>query len=189
MDEFIKKLAELLGLGDDATGEQVVEALKACVQENKSLKETASAAPPPEQEAVVANKAALELLGLKPDAAPADVTAAVMALKGGIDERVKALETQIATRNATDAVELALKAGKITPAQRDWVQEYALKSPEGFRAFCEKAPQVVPMGEVMPGETLPLKADELDAETLLVCKQLGIDPEDVKKYGLMKKEG
>ena len=189
MDELIKKLAELLGLGEDATGEQVVEAIEACVQENKSLKESAASAPPPEQEAVVANKAALELLGLKPDAAPADVTAAVMALKGGIDGRVKALEEQLATRNATDAVELALKTGKITPAQRDWAQEYALKSPEGFRAFCEKAPQVVPIGEVMPGETVSLKADELDAETLLVCKQLGVDPEDVKKYGLMKKEG
>lgn len=35
----IKKLAELLGLGEDATEEQVMEALKACLAENRSLKE------------------------------------------------------------------------------------------------------------------------------------------------------
>ena len=36
----IKKLAELLGLSEDATEEQVVEALKVCLAENRSLKET-----------------------------------------------------------------------------------------------------------------------------------------------------
>ena len=150
---------------EDATGEQVVEALKACVEENKSLKDAANAA----------HKAVFDLLGLKSDATTADVTASIMALKGGIDGRVKALEEQLANRDATEAVEMALKAGKITPAQKEWAQDYALKSPEGFKAFVEKA--------------LKDEPEKLDDATLLVCSQLGIDPEDVKKYnGKDKKE-
>ena len=53
-----------------------------------------------------------------------------MSLKGGIDGRVKALEEQLADRDAEEAVELALKSGKITPAQKGWAKDYALKSPE-----------------------------------------------------------
>ena len=36
-----------------------------------------------------------------------------------------------------EAVELALKSGKITPAQRGWAKGYALKSPDGFKEFLE----------------------------------------------------
>lgn len=189
MEDFIKKLVELLGLGEDATDEQVIEALKACLEENKSLKENAEAAPPPDEDNVVANKAALDLLGLKAGATAADVTAQIMALKGGVDGRVKVLEEKLANRDATEAVEMALKAGKITPAMREWAQEYALKSPEGFKAFVDKAPQVVPMSEVAGGtETLPLKADDLDDATRLACKQIGVAPEDVVKYGMKKED-
>ena len=193
MNEFMKKLAALLGLGEDATEEQVTEALKACLEENKSLKESAAEAgkqQPPEDDKVVANKEVCELLGLKAGAATADVAAAIMALKGGniggvnLVEQVKSLEAKLADRDAEEAVELALKAGKITPAQRDWAKGYALKSLDDFRGFVEKAPQVVPMGDVGGSSSLALKADEVDEATLLVCKQLGISPEDVKKYGM-----
>ena len=118
------------------------------------------------------------------------VAAAIMALKGGniggvnLVEQVKSLEAKLADRDAEEAVELALKAGKITPAQREWAKGYALKSLDDFRGFVEKAPQVVPMGTVGGSEPLALKNEELDEATLLVCKQLGISAEDVKKYGM-----
>ena len=191
--DFMKELAKLLGLGEDATEEQVKEALKACLEENKSLKESAAEAAkqqPPEDDKVVANKEVCELLGLKAGAATADVAAAIMALKGGniggvnLVEQVKSLEAKLADRDAEEAVELALKAGKITPAQREWAKGYALKNLEDFKGFVEKAPQVVPMGDVGGSESLALKRDEVDEATLLVCKQLGISAEDVKQYGM-----
>lgn len=191
--DFMKELAKLLGLGEDATEEQVKEALKACLEENKSLKESAAEAAkqqPPENDKVVANKEVCELLGLKAGAATADVAAAIMALKGGniggvnLVEQVKSLEAKLADRDAEEAVEMALKAGKITPAQREWAKGYALKNLEDFRGFVEKAPQVVPMGDVGGSEPLTLKRDEVDEATLLVCKQLGISTEDVKQYGM-----
>ena len=191
--DFMKELAKLLGLGEDATEEQVKEALKVCLEENKSLKESAAEAAkqqPPENDKVVANKEICELLGLKAGAATADVAAAIMALKGGniggvnLVEQVKSLEAKLADRDAEEAVEMALKAGKITPAQREWAKGYALKNLEDFRGFVEKAPQVVPMGDVGGSEPLTLKRDEVDEATLLVCKQLGISTEDVKQYGM-----
>ena len=191
--DFMKELAKLLGLGEDATEEQVKEALKVCLEENKSLKESAAEAAkqqPPENDKVVANKEVCELLGLKAGAATADVAAAIMALKSGniggvnLAEQVKSLEAKIADRDAEEAVEMALKAGKITPAQREWAKGYALKNLEDFRGFVEKAPQVVPMGDVGGSESLALKRDEVDEATLLVCKQLGISTEDVKQYGM-----
>ena len=114
----------------------------------------------------------------------------IMELKGGtIDgvnvlEELKALKQQNAQRDADEAVTLALKAGKITPAQKEWARRYALSDPKGFGSFVEKAPQVVPMSEIAGGDNLPLKGDQIDNATMLVCKQLGISAEDVKKYGM-----
>lgn len=184
--DLIKKLAELLGLGEDATEEQVMEALKACIAENKSLKEGQKS----DDEAVVANKAVCELLGLEAGAPAADVSARIMELKSGniggvnVVEELKALKQQNAERDADAAVTLALKAGKITPAQKEWARSYALSDPKGFGSFVEKAPQIVPMGEVELEDTKALKSDTLDEATMLACKQLGVDPEDVKKYGM-----
>ena len=112
-----------------------------------------------------------------------------MELKGGtIDgvnvlEELKALKQQNAQRDADEAVTLALRAGKITPAQKDWARSYALADPKGFDAFVEKAPQVVPMGEIDLGGTVALKSDKPDEATTLVCKQLGVSQEDLEKYG------
>ena len=189
MNELIKKLAAALGLGEDADEEQILAALSACVEENTPLKEAAAGGKKPkdQDDGIVANKSVCELLGLKGGASTADVAASIMALKGGVDGRVKALEEKLADRDAEEAVELALKSGKITPAQREWAKEYALKSPDGFKAFLERAPQVVPMSEIAGGDTLALKGDKPDEATMLVCKQLGVSAEDVQKYG-MKEE-
>lgn len=195
MNELIKKLAAALGLGEDADEEQILTALSACVEENKALKEAAEGGKKPgeggkpedQDDGIVANKSVCELLGLKAGASTADVAASIMALKGGVDGRVKALEEKLADRDAEEAVELALKSGKITPAQRGWAKGYALKSPDGFKEFLEKAPQAVPMSEIAGGDALALKGDKPDEATMLVCKQLGVSAEDVQKYG-MKEE-
>ena len=186
--EFLKKLAEALGLGEDATEEQVMEALKACVSENKSLKEGQQ--PPAAAENVVANKAVCELLGLKEDARTEDVTTKIMELKSGkidgidVMAELKALKAQSAEAAADTAVTLALKAGKITPAQKEWAKGYALADAKGFAAFIEKAPQVVPMNEIELEDVKVLKDDKPDEATMIACKLLGVSEEDVKKYGM-----
>lgn len=183
----MQKLAELLGLGVDATPEQIEEALAALVAENKSLKEGKQ---PPADDNVVANKAVCELVGLKAGAPVSDVTAKIMELKGGVIDGVNvvaklaALEQRNAERDADAAVTLALKSGKITPAQKDWAKQYALDNPQGFASFVEKAPQVVPMGSVELGDIKALKDDALDEAAILACKLAGVSMDDVKQYGM-----
>lgn len=183
MEDLISTLAAMLELPEGTGGEQIAEAVKALLEENRSLREKAG-----EPEETAANKAVLDLLGLQDGATTADAAAAIMALKGGIDGRVKALEDQLAKRDAEEAVETALKAGKITPAMRDWAVSYALKSPEGFREFAAKAPQAVPMGEAAGGTEKKTGAGCLDEAALLVCRQLGLDPETVAKYNSGKED-
>ena len=185
----LKQLAELLGLGEDAAEEQILEAVKACLAENKSLKESQQL---PADDKVVANKTVCELLGLKAGAAVADVNSKIMELKGGIIDGVnviaelKALKAENAERAAEEAVTLALRSGKLTPPQKDWAKSYALSDPKGFNAFVEKAPQIVPRGEVHFDSTAAPSGDTLNSETLFACKQLGITPEEVKKYGMQE---
>jgi len=189
--EIMKKIAQLLGLGEDATEEQVFEAISKTLDEVKSLKTTATGdgTQPKEPEKIVANKAVCELLGLKAGAPTDDVTAKIMELKGGnidgvnVMEELKALKRQNQEREASDAVTLALKSGKITPAQSEWAKSYALSDPTGFGSFVEKAPQVVPMSEIAGGEMKELKSNTVDEATMLVCKQLGVSKDDIEKYG------
>ncbi len=181
------KLAELLGLDANADEQQIMEAVKACLAENRSLKEGQQ----PPDDKVVANKTVCELLGLKAGASTEDVTSQIMALKGGIIdgvnvlEELKALKAQNADRAAEEAVTLALRAGKLTPPQRDWAKTYALSDPQGFASFVEKAPQIVPLGEMPLTGGVALKASgTLDDAGMIACKALGLSEEDVKKYGM-----
>lgn len=186
LEEFVKQLAKLLGLSEDADPEEIMQALKACVDENKSLKDTN---PVPGTEKVVANKAVCELLGLKSGAPTDSVAAKIMELKGGIVDGVNLvqelnqLKQRNAKRDADEAVLLALKDGKITPAQKEWAESYALSDPKGFGSFAAQAPRVVPMGEISFSDVKALKSDKPDEAITAVCKHLGVSMEDYEKYG------
>lgn len=191
MNELLKKIAALLGLGEEATEEEVMQKLGEALNEAKQRGDAAGQKQPPEEEGkIVANKVVCGLLGLEAGAKTDDVAAAIMALKqpkGFVPEtELRALKEKIERKEADDAVLVALKAGKIAAAQKEWATEYALKDPNGFKAFVEKAPQVVPMGElgVEPdGRKAPQQTSE---ETLKICKMLGVSEEDLKKYGFGK---
>ena len=206
METLLKKLAALLGLPEEASEEDVLKAFEDRIgggngegntpdqkkKEGSGVEtEDGAAGTNLEEEKVVANKIICSLLGLKAGAPTSEAAAAIMALKSGIDStaagRLRELEEKLAKRDADDAVEMALKSGKIAPAQKEWAKDYALKSLEGFKSFLEKAPQVVPMSEIAGGEALALKGKKPDEATMLICKQLGVSAEDLEKYG-MKEE-
>ena len=165
----IKELAVMLGLPEEATEADMKAAIKALLDAQK--------------EEVVANSTILSLLELDEGAKTEDVSAKIMALKSG-DEgmagRLKLLEEEMAGRKADEAVDTALKAGKISGGQKDWAKEYALKDPDGFAAFVEKAPQVVPMGRA--DLTDPEKAPEADEATMAILKEMGFSAEDYAAY-------
>ncbi len=56
-----------------------------------------------------------------------------------------------ASDKAEKALELALRAGKITPAMKDWALEYAKNDPAGFEVYVANAPKIVPVGDNLSG--------------------------------------
>ena len=173
MDELLKKLIELLGLAEDADEATVT-------QEINKLKEKAAAC------TQVANKEILSLLDTDEKATLADVKGKIIALKNPSGyvkaEEFKALQDKIAAQERDELVQTAMKSGKVSPAQKEWAEQYALKDAEGFKAFLNAALQVVPVGtEVAGGNTK--KTTVPDDTQISVNKALGIDEEMFKKYG------
>lgn len=176
-DMDLKEFAVLLGLPEDATIEQIKAAIEAMLGEVTSLKAKTTPA---------ADNVVCGLLGLKEDAKTEDLTAAIMALKGNGETVSKqdylALKVRLDKKDSEDLVEIALKSGKIAPAQKEWAAEYATKDPEGFKAFTEKAPQVISFEEIAKGDDKQ-KQEREDEDTLAICKAMGVSKEDLEKYG------
>lgn len=174
-DPMREALIQLLGLDPAVTDDDLVAAIQ-------SMKDKLG-----EAEAEIAAKAdiadsAIQALALKADAKGADVRGAVIALRnpdGHVSiEEFKALKAQVADRDAEELVALALKDGKITPAQKDWAKAYALKDGEGFGAFVSAAPKVVDTGmSAGAGARQGAGASKLTEEERLVCKQIGLSEE------------
>jgi len=64
------------------------------------------------------------------------------------EKKVTALETKLAERERDERVTKAINSGKITPAQKEWADKYAMSDPSGFDLFIEKQPVVVQLGEI-----------------------------------------
>lgn len=178
----LKKLAALLGLPETATEEDVEKALakaKASLEANKG-DEGKSDGEGSGETVPVANSVVLSLLGLEADAKTEDVATAIMTLKAGTgNDEMLALKEELEERNAEDMVQMALKEGKITAAQKGWAKKYALSDKKGFKSFIEKAPIVVPQGKMELKDAPAEGKQDYDMEILKNC---GISKEDVEKY-------
>ena len=168
----MKKVLEMLGLKPEATEDEAVLALTAL--KGKAEK--------PEIKQIMP-KEVLEVLGLKEAASLSEVTGTILALKqpGNVVsvQEFQSLKRRLAEKERDELVALAMKVGKITGAQKEWADEYAMRDIEGFKVFVAKAPVVVPMDKIPEGE--PKGDGALDESTLLVAKMFGNKPEDIKK--------
>lgn len=180
----LQKIKELLGLPADAAEEAVMNELmkKLGGGEKKDGEGDAEAERDKNTETeAVANSVILGLLGLPDGAKTEDVAGKIMSLKAGADSRKQEIEdalNRIKDHEAEEAVMTALKAGKITAAQKDWAKGYALKDRTGFDSFIEKAPVVVPVGKLNLKDA-PKKPAGVDS---LVLKATGMTKEDIEKY-------
>lgn len=124
------------------------------------------------------------VLDLPGEVSLAQLKGAVEALKAGAsrlletEESLLALKTRLASETADRLVEEALKAGKVSPAQRGWALEYCRRDPEGFQTYADRAPKLVPTGE----ELKLLREDHQDEggllpEELAICRSLNVSPE------------
>jgi len=172
----MEKLKKILKLADDATEDQVIDAVE---------KLAAKA----EKSGPVACKEVLKALGVEEDADVKVVIAKIDALKAPADaaqklsQKVAELESTIAQMKQEDLIQKALKEGKTSPEELEaWGRELAEKSPDQF----EKIVLSRPAGSVIPVEGLKPakeKKDELDEVQMTINKMLGIDEETWEKYG------
>lgn len=133
---------------------------------------------------MVANSTILSMLGLKADAKTEDVAASIMALRaGGINTQAEllGLKQRMLEREAQEAVQAALKTGKITAAQTDWAKEYALKDMDGFKGFVEKAPVIVPQGQLDLKDAPEYHGSDGEVSEVIL-KHLSISADDIKQY-------
>ena len=187
----LKEIAKALGLPETATEEEVKKAVEEAGKAAQKIKEMEGKGEGSTGEGadasaeVVANSTILKLLELDENAKTEDVAASIMALKAGGDKAtaatVLALKEKIEREEAEEAVQLALKEGKITAAQTDWAREYALKDADGFKKFMDKAVAVVPQGK-MALKDAPAENTKTDDVDMAILKNCGISEEDMKKY-------
>ncbi|MGB8685651.1 MAG: phage protease [Candidatus Binatus sp.] len=142
-----------------------------------------------------------ELLGLDGDVTVADVVAKVRELRSAGDaisaevgahahdpahyvaiaefERtlteLNALKAERARERAAHAVEDAIRAGKLVPAQREWAIAYCAADARGFNAFVAKQPSIVGDNLGLGGQpNADRRGGALNAAELAICAQLGL---------------
>lgn len=171
MKDLLILIAKTLGLPETSTQDQVVARLG-------ELQTSQAAAPP------IACKEALDALGLSETASKSELVATIHALKQRPDysQEIASLKQRLAARDRDELVTAALKAGKITPAQKEWAESYALNDPEGFKLFVAKAPQVVPTDRLDLVDNPKPKGEVPDDVQLQINKMCGVNDETWKKY-------
>ena len=170
----MNKLKTMLKLAADATEDQIAEAVQILVNKLAGTIQ------------IVANKSVLTALGLAETASEAEVTGTIMAMKqshtqvGTLAQELADMKKTLSAKDAAEVVALAMKEGKITPAQKEWAAKYAKDDLEGFKVFVAKAPVVVVMGKVI-GEETPAEG-ALDETQIAVNKLMEVDTATFKKY-------
>lgn len=168
--DLLKMLIGALKMPENSTAEEVLAAVKAIGQGPKE----------------VVAKAVIDALGIA-QSDVSTVVASIHALKQEGKNSVSraefdALQKTLQERDATEVVTAALKAGKITPDQKDWATKYAETDPTGFATFVAKAPVVMPL-EDLPDGGWQTGQSITDDTVLKVAKLVGASEDDLEKFG------
>lgn len=172
-----KQLIAALGLKEDATDADIVQAVAKLGIKLPEGKETIKEVVP---------NTIIAALGLKDADDVSTIVAGIHALKqagtGAVsrDEFV-ALQAKLTERDAADAVDAAMKTGKIATAQKDWAMNYAKMDLKGFNTFVAMAPVVIPVNQ-LPGYTPETDTTIKNDAVAHVASLMGVDPADIKKY-------
>jgi phage I-like protein len=122
-------------------------------------------------------------LSLPVEASVSQLMGAVTALQTGAatlrerTEELAALKARLAAESASRAVDEALLAGKVSPAQKDWALEYFRRDPEGFATYVARAPKLVPVGEFLSLRGEERVAADLRPEEMALCRSLNLAPD------------
>lgn len=181
MDEHLKKLAKKLGLPETASTEDIEKACAARFDAAAALEA---------QVASVTKVLSVEKID-DVEKAIKEIREAASAETGKPDpekyvpmnvheemaSQLKELQDGYTGDKAMAAVEAAMAAGKITPAQKEWATEYATQNLAAFNKFIDGAPAVVSKNaQVASGK--PSGDGALTESEAEVASQLGMSESD-----------
>lgn len=92
-----------------------------------------------------------------------------------------ALQKTVVKDKATAAVDAAMKAGKVAPAQKDWALGYASQNLEEFNKYVEAAPVIATAAAETPAGSPSAGTSAVDQSDAEICAQLGLSVDDYKK--------
>jgi phage I-like protein len=157
MEEFLAKARELLALGPDATVDQITAALAQVADAGRR-----------------AEAAAHSRL----------VDPALYVAIGEFQEaltELNALRAERVRERAAAAVDEAMRAGKLVPAQREWAIAYCAADAKGFAAFVARQPSILGGGADASFDLAGPAREahpRLSETELAICAQLGVNPID-----------
>jgi len=192
---MLERTKKILGLAQDATEADVEAAVEAMKKEHGELaafKQGIEALPkegPPaggDVQTVIA-KAITDALELPEGSSEEKVVSSITLLKANPDQaeyaklaaEVEALRAKDVERDAREAVDAAMSAGKLLPAKEEWAMNFAKRDLEGFQSWAKDAPQVIPVGKLNLDKKSTAGA-AFTPEEIEVGKQLGLTPEQMK---------
>jgi len=155
MNEIVQSVKKLLGLGEQADGAAVIDAVAALVDEHNN---------PPTLVSLLGD--VVTELGIAPGEGD-----------GAVVERIKALAAESARHRqgrVESVVNDAIASGAIVPAQREWAVNLGRSNPESLRLFLANSGPPAPLGGIItPDRPAEPALSECESK---VCRLLGLSP-------------
>ncbi|NWO05561.1 MAG: phage protease [Alteromonadaceae bacterium] len=168
-----KELLEMLGLGEDATPEQVRAAIQA-------LKEKADKA-----EQAEADAAALRAKVDNPDPARFGPVSTIK----GLQDQVATLSAKLTSGEVEGLVKDGMEDGRLLPSMESWARDLGKKDVEALRSYLDNAQPIAALtGQQTDGKKPPEGDNQLTEEELAVCRQMNQTPEEFLKAKGVKVE-
>lgn len=166
------KIAQALGLGADATEDQILAALAKLTSATAAASELAKVRTGLKLGADADGEAILTAIAAQ--SVGGDATEAVVALQ----TRLNTVETALASDRASAKVDGMIKAGKIAPAARTVYLAIASETPARFDELMKDAPVILKPGTALASDENRLAADgtyTLNAIETALCAEMGWD--------------
>ncbi|TPJ83852.1 hypothetical protein FJ422_16395 [Mesorhizobium sp. B2-6-3] len=162
-------IARAAGLTDTAKPDEILAAVNSIVTDRGKLAQAAGLATTAKaDEIVTAVQSAI--------AGKIDPTKFVpIAMVTELQTDLKKLREDLATDKATEAVNSAIEAGKVTPAQREWALSYAKADLTAFTSFVDGAPALT-ASQIRTPKKQDGEVSALSDTDLAVCTAMGLDP-------------
>ncbi|MGH7913402.1 MAG: phage protease [Candidatus Binataceae bacterium] len=181
MDRLLQQLCEMLGLDDDTSPEEVLAAVRALSESASGDEDEAGGRDGAQDDNCADDGSASDAIQAGAGADPARYVevAQFQRVLGELNQ----IRAERASERAERAVDDAIKAGKLIPAQRQWAISYCQADFKGFAAFASRQPAAFgaafesAAATFTPSPALAATATLTPAESA-ICAQLGLSRED-----------